>query len=61
MTAMPLIRFAEARAALGVATNRTLKAACRRHDVPIIEISSRVKALTPSGYALLLERASNGN
>jgi hypothetical protein len=58
MTATALIRFADARAALGVATNRTLKAACTRHNVPIVEISSRVKALTPQGYALLLERAS---
>lgn len=61
MSAMRLIRFSEARAALGVSCNRTLKAACQRHDIPIVEISSRVKALTPAGYALLLERASNAN
>lgn len=61
MTATHLIRFPAVRAALGVSCNRTLKAACQRHNVPIVEISTRVKALTPQGYALLLERASNGH
>jgi hypothetical protein len=60
MTVMPLIRFPEARAALGVSCNRTLKAACQRHNISIVEISGRVKALTPQGYALLLDRASAG-
>jgi hypothetical protein len=58
MSATQLIHFPEVRRALGVACNRTLKAACERHGVAIIELSTRTKALTPEGYAQLLARAS---
>jgi hypothetical protein len=46
------------RRALSMKDNRTLKAACLRHGVPIISFSPRAKALRESDYARLLERAS---
>jgi hypothetical protein len=58
MSATQLIRFEEARRALGVACNRTLKAACERHGIAVVELSCRTKGLKQSDYDLLLARAS---
>ena len=53
-----LIHFGAVKAALGIETNRTLKAICARHSIPIVVLSPQVKAVTPESYALLLARAS---
>jgi hypothetical protein len=53
-----LIHFAAVKAALGIETNRTLKAICGRHSIPIVTLSPQCKALTSEAYALLLERCT---
>ena len=50
--------LSEVAAATGHKSNRTLKAVCIRHGVPIIEWSKRSNALTESAYRLLLERVT---
>jgi hypothetical protein len=40
-----LMRLPEARAALGVKSNQTLRAWCAKWDVPIIELNARAKAV----------------
>jgi hypothetical protein len=52
------IPFAAVREALGFNSNRTLKAACVRHGVPIVTWSARSMALTKAAYELLLARAT---
>ena len=46
------------RAALCIKTNRTLKAICARHGIPIVTFSPGSKALRRSSYDLLLQRAT---
>jgi hypothetical protein len=53
MSAAALMRLPEARAALGVKSNQTLRAWCAKWDIPIIEINSRAKAV----YTADLERS----
>jgi hypothetical protein len=48
----------QVREALGFKSNRTLIAACVRHGVPIVTLSSKSKALRHSHYQLLLDRAT---
>jgi hypothetical protein len=40
-----LMRLPEARAALGVKSNQTLRAWCAKWDVPIISLNARAKAV----------------
>lgn len=51
-----LIHFSAVKAALGIETNRTLKAVLERHGIPIVTLSPKSKALTQESYALLLQR-----
>lgn len=53
-----LVPFPMIRKAVGFKTNVALIAACGRHGVPIVTLSSKSKALRQSDYALLLTRAS---
>ncbi|MDA9539641.1 hypothetical protein ACM41_26435 [Bradyrhizobium sp. CCBAU 21362] len=50
--------LSEVRDAMRFKSNRSLKAACERHGVPILDISRQTKALRHSDYELLLSRAS---
>ena len=52
------IPFDEIRRATGIRDNRTLRAACLRHDVPIVSFSRKRLALRPADYELLLARAT---
>jgi hypothetical protein len=53
-----LIHFGAVKSALGIETNRCLKAVCARHNIPVVTLSPQLKALTAESYALLLARAT---
>lgn len=53
--------LSEVRDAMRFKSNRSLRAACDRHGVPILDISRQTKALRHSDYELLLSRASSGS
>jgi len=50
--------LSEVRDALRFKSNRSLKAACERYGVPILDISRQSKMLRHRDYELLLSRAS---
>lgn len=50
--------LSEVRRALRLADNRSVRAACERFGVPVLDISRQSKALRHSDYQLLLTRAA---
>jgi hypothetical protein len=46
-----LVRFPEVRAALGVKSNRPIVAACKRHNIPIVAISAKMRSLRASAWS----------
>lgn len=58
MSASELVHFPEIRRRLGVDSNRSVRAACSRFSIPVIDLNRKVKALRSSDYELLLARAS---
>jgi hypothetical protein len=57
-TATQLMRLPAVRAALGVTQNRTVIAACRRFNIPVVAVSCRMKAIRASDFETLISRAS---
>jgi hypothetical protein len=53
-----LVRFPEVRAALGVKSNRPIVAACKRHNIPIVAISAKMRSLRASDLERLISCAS---
>ena len=53
-----LVRFPAIREALGIAQNHPLLAMCRRHNIPVVNLSSRARALRLSDYEALLTKAT---
>lgn len=53
-----LVRFPAIREALGIAQNHTILAMCRRHNIPVVNLSSRARALRLSDYEALLTKAT---
>jgi hypothetical protein len=45
-----LMRLPEARAALGVKSNQTLRTWCAKWDVPIIKLNDRAKAVQVAAF-----------
>jgi hypothetical protein len=56
--ATALMRLPAVRAALGVTQNRTVIAACRRFDIPVVSVSCRLKAIRASDFETLISRAA---
>jgi hypothetical protein len=52
------MRLPQVRVALGVTQNRTVIAACRRFNIPVVAVSCRIKAIRTSDLELLIDRAS---
>lgn len=50
--------LSEVRDAMLFKSNRSLKAACKRYGVPILDLSRQTKVLRHSDYETLLARAS---
>lgn len=57
-TVTTLMHLPAVRAALGVTQNRTVIAACRRHKIPVVAVSCRLKAIRASDLETLISRAS---
>jgi hypothetical protein len=53
-----LIHFGALKQALGLETNRALKALLARHDIPVVMLSRQSKAVTTENYSALLSRMS---
>ena len=58
MSATDLIHLPEVRRRLGVDSNRSVRAACSRFGIPVIDLNRKVKGVRECDYALLLARAS---
>jgi hypothetical protein len=52
------LRFPQVREALGFVDNAPLHDALRRFKIPHVALNTRVKALTATNFALLLQRAT---
>jgi hypothetical protein len=52
------MRLPAIRAALGVTQNRTVIAACRRFDIPVVSVSCRLKAIRASDFETFISRAA---
>jgi hypothetical protein len=53
-------KLSEVRDAMRFKTNRSLRAACERHGIAILDLSRQSKALRHSDYQLLLSRTAQG-